>query len=946
MNGNNDQNSDELQGIAIIGMTGRFPGANSTTQFWENLLDGKESITFFEEEGGRRSGSGIIEGADNFDAAFFEMSPREAEYTDPQHRLFLECVHEVLETSGYGKPEPNMRIGVYAGSGQSGYLLNVLSQKEMVDSIGEYQLSIGNLQDFLTTRVSYKFNLNGPSMAIQTACSSSLVAVHTAVQALLTYECDMALAGGVSVKADQAKGLKYQEGGILSEDGRCRAFDEDASGTVIGNGAGVVLLKRLEDAAKQGDQILAVIRGTAVNNDGSQKIGYTAPSVTRQVDVIKEALAVADVHPETITFVEAHGTGTALGDPVEVAALTEAFGHTSRKSFCALGSVKTNIGHLDSAAGIASLIKAVLSLQNKKIPPTLHFRKPNSRINFENSPFYVNTQKLDWDSVGSPRRAGVSSFGMGGTNAHVILEEYDDKRDVQFSGDGYEEQLLSLSAKTPSALKTMVENLITYLEQNKQTRLSDIACTLTSGRDEFEYRLAAVGYDWRSAANSLKENAEKWNGNAAGLNSSRHTVFLFPGKDSLVVKPVRGLYESQPVFKKIVDECVDYLKSYLSLDIMDILYPSDEKRDEAFHKLQIYNEPILFTIQYALALQWKEWGVRQEAMIGEGTGEYVVACLSGVLNMKDALRMVVERARFLEDDIPWSETEEKSTKLEVFKDALAKVQLKNPKITYISSITGGWITNNQATDPHYWLRHLMENPRMSEGTQELLKTGYNSFLEMGNEGSLESLVKSNNGEDKEIRSFCVLPGEGESFAFEEALRIVGEIWSFGTVVDRMALYKDKEFKRVPLPTYPYEKNRYFIEMNSFLDRFAEMQKSTEVNGSSNNVYGKEFASAPREESEVEEKIRQIWEGLLGIEGIKRKQDFFDLGGDSLMGIQLVTRLRETFHQEISMDIFFDFPTIAEMAGEIGKEDIEEEHLTEVEQLLREIEAMSEGVKQK
>lgn len=931
-----EKQSEDLQGVAIIGMSGRFPGANSTQQFWNNLREGKESIIFFEANEEQKSGSGIIEGADEFDANFFDFTPREAEYTDPQHRLFLECAHEVFETAGYGKFGQDERIGVYAGSGQSGYLLHVLSQQNLVDSIGEFQLLLGNQPDFLPSRVSYKFNLNGPSMAIQTACSSSLVSVHTAVQALLTYECDMALAGGVSVRADQTKGLKYQEGGVLSKEGHCRAFDADASGMVHGNGAGVVLLKRLSDAVEEGDQILAVIKGTAVNNDGSQKIGYTAPSVSRQADVIREALSVANVSPKTISYVEAHGTGTPLGDSVEVAALTEAFGSSS-KAFCALGSVKTNIGHLDSAAGVAGLIKAVLSLQNKKISPTLHFKKPNPKMELENSPFYVNTQNQEWNTDGIPRRAGVSSFGMGGTNAHVILEEYEDKVDTTSISDDTRGELLSLSAKSPTALKTMTQNMIYYLEKNRPTNLSDIAYTLTVGRNEFQYRITAVGYDWESAAKALREKVKKWTAHEVHPNSSLPPVFLFFGKDYLEINKIKGLYQSQPVFKTVVDNCSEYLKSLLSLDLREILFPSEEKKDETPLK-SIYADPILFTIQYALALQWKEWGVKYEKMIGEGIGEYVAACLSEVMKVEDALKLILERARFLQENHSESDARNTNDKLERFKEVLAEVRLQKPRIGYISSLSGEWITNEQAVDPLYWVSHLSESPRTKEGIEELLNSGYNSFLEIGHEEFLDWIINLNRKEWKAIRRFNALPEDG--FSFEEVLTTVGKLWSSGVVVDRMSLFKGKKFKRVALPTYPFEKKKYFIEMNAFPDQLAYMQNSNEVEIQPEKV----TASVPLQKAEVEEKTKEIWEELLGIEGIKINQDFFDLGGDSLLGVQLVTRLREVFNLNVSIDIVFEFPTIAKMAEEIAGELMEEDDLAEVEQLLREIEVMTDKQK--
>ncbi|KYG37661.1 type I polyketide synthase [Bacillus gaemokensis] len=950
--GREEQNSEEIQGIAIISMAGRFPGANNIQKFWDNLQKGEESITFFEESSSHRNAAGVIEGADAFDANFFDMSPREAEYTDPQHRLFLECAYEALEIAGYIKPDPDYRIGVYAGSGQSGYLLNVLSQKELVDSIGDYQLSIGNLPDFLTTRVSYKCNLNGPSMAIQTACSSSLVAVHAAVQALLTYECDMALAGGVSVKADQTAGLTYQEGGVLSEDGHCKAFDADAKGTVLGNGVGVVFLKRVEDAIEDGDQILAVIRGTAINNDGSQKIGYTAPSVIRQAEVIKEALSIANIDPETITYVEAHGTGTALGDPVEVAALTEAYGHyTSKKSYCALGSVKTNIGHLDSAAGIVGLIKVVLSMQNKKIPATLHFRKPNPKIDFDNSPFYVNTQSQSWDTDGHPRRAGISSFGMGGTNAHIILEEYID-RDEASNTSETERKLLFLSAKTPTALQNMVNSFIHYLQQDPQTKLSDIAYTLSVGREEFEYRLAALAYDRESAIKTLKENAEKWSGSQVILKDthqsySRSVVFMFPAHQSVQVNMGEELYRNHHVFRERMDQCSELLKPLLLVDIRDILYPSKEKREKAAIKLtqMVYVASILFAVEYALAHQWREWGVRQEVMVGHGVGEYVAACLAGVMTVEEALKVITVWASLIQEES--TELCVDSPAIEVMverlKNVIDSIQLKEPKISYISGLTGRWITNEQATDPSYWLECLIGQSRVGDGTLELLKADYTAFLEMGNGDSLIPLIQQQSKENsKGIMALSALPKEGDdSSSFEQSLHILGELWCLGIHVDRTALYKVGTFRRVPLPTYPFERKKYFIERNQSIGRFLEIQKRSERKNPHEDSLERELTHMEDPKNEVEEKIQMIWENLLGVQVLGKNENFFDLGGDSLLAIQLVTRLRENFDPDISMDIIFNFPTIGELTIEIEGNHIDQEDLNEIELLLKEIENLTE-----
>ncbi|BDI19703.1 hypothetical protein ANSO36C_55050 [Nostoc cf. commune SO-36] len=475
--------NDALEGIAIVGMSGRFPGAKNLEEFWQNLRNGIESISTFTDEEMISDGispaivddrnyvkaSAILEDIDLFDAAFFSFNHREAEVTDPQHRLFLECAWEALENAGYDSHRYTSRIGVYAGSSLNNYY-SVDLNRDRMGSAQCYQTVIGNDKDFLTTRVSYKLNLTGPSITVQTACSTSLVATTLACQSLLNYQCDMALAGGVSIHVPQKAGYLYEQGGTLSPDGRCRAFDAKAQGTTIGNGVGVVVLKRLSDALADGDCIHAVIKASAINNDGSLKVGYTAPSVNGQAEVIGEAMMLAGVEPETINYIEAHGTGTTLGDPIEIGALSQVFrSSTNKKGFCAIGSVKTNIGHLDAASGVAGLIKTVLALKHKQIPPSLNFEQPNPQIDFANSPFHVNTKLTEWKSGNAPRRAGVSSLGIGGTNAHVILEE---APVLKASSPSRPWQLLLLSAKTESALETATANLANYLQLHPDAKLS------------------------------------------------------------------------------------------------------------------------------------------------------------------------------------------------------------------------------------------------------------------------------------------------------------------------------------------------------------------------------------------------------------------------------------------------------------------------------------------
>ncbi|WP_055106381.1 type I polyketide synthase [Paenibacillus ihumii] len=894
----------ELRGIAIIGMAGRFPGAGDLEQFWINLRDGQESITSFKEpEKNRVHAAGILEEAADFDAAFFGMTPREAEMTDPQHRLFLECAYEALESAGYPPTRCPERVGVYAGSGQSDYLQHVLSHDELVESFGPFQIGISNYPDFLATRVSYKLNLSGPSVAVQTACSSSLVAVHMACQALLTYECDMAIAGGVSVKADQTAGFDYQEGGILSPDGRCRAFDAKSQGTAVGNGAGAVLLKRLDEAVSDRDTILAVIRGSAVNNDGSQKVGYTAPSVTRQAEVVKEALAVSEINPATMTYIETHGTGTALGDPVEVAALTEAYRDAmDRKQYCAIGSVKTNIGHLDSAAGIAGLIKTVLCLQNKMLPPSLHYTEPNPKIDFANSPFYVNDRLREWDTDGRPRRAGVSSFGMGGTNAHVVLEEaplaevrHPEAGAAFAHGElevgtetGTDWNVLVLSAKTATALRWKTERLIGYLEASRDIPLSDVAYTLAAGRETFARRLVVIGRDHGSVVDGLKAkladlppSGRDAQESADGGEPPLGVTFMFTGQGAQHIDMGAELYESAPVYREQVDRCAERLQPLLGLDLRNVLYPPPSQAEEAGSRLRqtALTQPALFVLEYALAKQLEAWGVRPQAMIGHSIGEYVAACLAGVMAVDDALTAVAARGSLMQEmergamlAIALSEAEVRELlvaacselsvaavngptscvvsgtfeaieqleqtlghknavskrlatshayhsammepMLERFAEVMRGIVLYAPQLPYVSNVTGTWITAGQATDPMYWVRHLRDTVRFADGIRLLSESGRTAFLEIGPGQSLTSLVRQQialNAIPGTLAVNALPPAAAGTSAYASVLQALGELWSAGADIDFAAWHEGKARCRVPLPTYPFERYRYYLE---------------------------------------------------------------------------------------------------------------------------------------
>jgi acyl transferase domain-containing protein len=873
--------------IAIISMAGRFPGAANVGEFWPNLLHGNEAISFFSDEELLRNGvdsallndpnyvkaGAVIDNAEYFDAPFFNLTRREAETTDPQHRLFLEHAWEALETAGYDAEKYPGRIGVFAGESFNSYLVhNLIPSRELIESIGAFQVLIGNDRDHLTTTTAYKLNLQGPCVSVQTACSTSLVAVHLACQSLLNAECDMALAGGVSIGVPQVQGAIYQEGGILAPDGHCRAFDSKAAGTVKGNGVGVVLLKRLADALRDGDTIEAVIKGSAVNNDGSLKVGYTAPSVTGQAGVIEEALAMAAVEPETIGYVETHGTGTALGDPIEIAALTQAFGATESKH-CAIGSVKTNIGHLDAAAGISGLIKTALIVKHKQIPPSLHFEQPNPNIDFSRTPFYVNTELRAWEANGFPRRAGVSSFGIGGTNAHVIVEE---PPVLDPSGPSRTYQLLALSAKTTNALDQMTANLAGHLKANPEIKLADVSYTLLRGRKKFNHCRTFVCKDIDDALKCL-----------TSLDSSRvythsreqdelQIVFMFPGQGSQHAHMGRELYQQESVFREEIDRCAEILQIPLGLDLRALLYPDPDSVAAASEQLKqtFIAQPALFVVEYALAKQLMEWGVHPQAMIGHSIGEFVAACLADVFSLEDALKLVVARGRMMQsmptgamlmvalsesgvqpflngvlslaavngptqcvisgasDAIAQAEqrlstagitchtlhtshayhSEMMEPAAKLFGEAVAAIELRPPRIPYISSLTGTWITNDEATSMNYWSRQLREPVRFGAGVAELFKTPERVLLEVGPGQALRTLARSQQNGNKVPLVLASLPHPNDPKSdAAHLLETLGQLWANGAEVDWRAFYSSEKRRRIPLPAYPFERERYWID---------------------------------------------------------------------------------------------------------------------------------------
>lgn len=879
---------DPEAAVAVIGMAAHFPGAEDVRQFWSNLRGGVESVRRFSDEELEVAGvdpsllrnpryvkaNAVLQQMEWFDAGFFGMSPRDAAIMDPQTRHFLECVWHALEHSGYVPERFDGNIGIFAGAGAAQYFWkNVIADAELRRTVGYFLLRhTGNDKDFVATRASYEFDLSGPSVGIQTACSTSLVAIHYACQSLLGWECDMALAGGVTIEQPHLTGYLYEEGEILSPDGHCRSFDSEAGGTVFGSGAGVVVLRRLADALEAGDTVHAVVRGTAVNNDGAGKVSYLAPSVDGQAKAIAEALSLSGVNPETIGLVEAHGTATPVGDPIEVAALTQAFrAHTAKRGFCALGSVKSNIGHLDTAAGVASFIKAVQSIEHGEIPPTVHFEKPNPLLELDSSPFYVNGELRPWPDTGSPRRAGVSSLGVGGTNAHVVVEE---APRATPSGPSRDWQLLTLSGRSSTVLEDASRDLLDFLDGSPEADLADVSYTLRNGRRRFAHRRALVCASREDAVEALVTGQAPGLTNGVTEAERRDVAFLFAGGGAQYPNMGRELYEREPVFKEAVDRCLDHFESLGDFDLRAVLFPSAGAEEEAAEALLSPSRalPALFTVQFAQARSWMSWGVRPSAMIGHSMGEYTAACLAGVFSPEDALALVYERATLfetlergamlsvslaeadlrpylvaslsiaavnapdvsvaagpvgdieaLERTLVEADVDCRRIRIDVaahssmldpilpaFEAYLETMELSPPEVTVVSNLTGR-AAGEEMTRPDYWVRHLRETVRFSEGLGGLIGPEGPVLLEVGPGRTLATLARLQAGWTPDQPVLHSLPHPGER-ADAQAFQIstLGALWVHGVDPDWAGFDGDEDRRRIPLPGYPFEREPYFV----------------------------------------------------------------------------------------------------------------------------------------
>jgi amino acid adenylation domain-containing protein len=968
------------EAVAVIGMAGRFPGAQNPDEFWQSLMAGKDGITRFpgrtEADGSKYVGArSMFENPDKFDASFFGIYPKEAELMDPQHRVFLECSWEALESAGYDPAAYPGMIGVYAGLSLNTYLLHNLGKgRELAKNyqVAEYQTMLGNDKDFLPVRVSYKLNLRGPSMTIQSACSTSLVAICQAATALLTYQCDMALTGGVSISFPQQRDYLFQEEGMVSPDGTCRAFDADAAGTVFGHGCGVVLLKRLSEAIADRDPILAVIKGWAVNNDGSDKIGFAAPGLNAQADVIALAQASAGVSPSEISYIEAHGTGTPLGDPIEVAALTKAFreGGAEENSFCALGTGKTHIGHLDCAAGVTGLIKTIQQFRHEKIPALLHFKSPNPRIDFSNSPFSPVSADRDWKRGETPRLAGVSAFGVGGTNAHVVMEEAPLPLPTTSSRGP---KLLTLSAKSATALDAMALRLADHLV-SENPDLADVSHTLATGRRSFPHRRIIVAADVAEAVTKLRAEGKATLAPAI----APRVAFIFPGQGAQYTDMGREIYDSEPAFRGALDECATLLLPLLNHDIRSTLYPTEAGREAAALEINrtALTQPCIFVVEYALAKLWMSWGIQPSLLIGHSIGEYVAAVLAGTFELKDALQLLATRASLMQDlpsggmlairagadtltlpdgiDLAAVNSPQLCTvsgsheAIAAYQNELAakeigcrllktshafhsammepivatftaeasKIPASAPNIPWISTCTGNAIDAATLADSGYWARQLRQTVRFTDALATAFAEKDLVMLEVGPGQALAPFARQHpvRGNTPVIST---LPTSSDDLA--DLMTAVGELWKNGVTPDWSAIFKDQDRARLRLPTYPFERQSYWIDNSAT----AQTEVVTPALAPISPISIPDAPPAPMNTDRLPDLVAKLRALVLDLSGIVVDDDsasFTELGFDSLFLTQASQAIQSQFRVKITFrQMLGDLSSVATLAKHLDQE---------------------------
>lgn len=984
--------------VAVIGMAGRFPGANSIQELWEVLKSGKETISFFSSEELDHtipealrndplyvSARGIISSAQEFDAGFFGLNPKVASVMDPQQRLFLESAWEVLEQSGYLPKHYDGSIGVYAGTGMNTYYLNnVIPNKELLNQVGELQASSLNEKDYIATRTAYHLNLKGPAVSVHSACSTSLLAIAQAVEAIRNGQCDVAIAGGSSVTAPIHSGHLYQEGSIMSPDGHCRPFDAQAKGTVFSDGCGVVLLKDLDEAKKDGDHIYGIVKGVGINNDGGDKGSFTAPSVDGQSGAIARALDDANISASDIGYVETHGTATPIGDPIEIEGLQEAFGEQNQRGYCAIGSVKSNMGHLTAAAGVTGFIKTILALSHRQIPPSLGFSSPNPAIDFENSPFFVNNVLRDWKSE-KIRRAGISSFGVGGTNVHIVVEEFEKKQ--KSSGNSKPVQLLTWSAKTENSLEGYKVALGNFIKSSNDLNLADIAYSLSATRDTFNKRSFALATDSESAFNQLLSNQKTTIKSSDLKVVPSNLAFLFPGQGAQYLQMGRALYEHEVVFRNAVDHCAELLQEAYNYDIRTIIYPESNSEDaENTLKDTQYTQPALFVIEYALSQLWISWGIQPTMLCGHSIGEFVAAHLAGIFTLKDALLLVAIRgklvsnlpggsmlsvratydnlsqivpetlsiaavnsdqlcvvsgedepiaafAKFLEEkEIPNRllltshafHSNMMDPVLKEFEAEVKKVTLNIPRLPIVSTVTGTWMSDSEATDPKYWTDHLRATVRFSNAMETALDLEDMVLLEVGPGRALTTLSQQKK-KSKSATSIAslVAPNDNEN-SYHTVLSALGQLWIKGIEPDWQAFYNSQSRQKVWLPGYVFDRKRCWVNPPTKEIATTNQYQSTEINNyqPTQPQHQMDTVVQPSRKIILLEKISDIIINTSGIEIDSSDQDhnFLELGLDSLVLTQMAITCRNEFNTPI---------TFRELNDELSTPNLLAEHLDSV-----------------
>lgn len=971
------------QDIAIIGMAGRFPGSDTIEELWDNLKNGKETISFFTKEeldinlpeklrndplyiGAR----GILPSAKFFDANFFGLNPQLAATMDPQIRVFMEICFEALEQSGHLPKYYKGSIGVYSGCEINTYYENNLFlNNELKNSVGDLQIYTVNGKDFIAPRTSYHLNLKGPAVSVHSACSTSLLAVAEAAKAIRTGMCDIALAGGSSVTAPIHSGHLYDEGFIKSPDGRTRPFEATGKGTVFSDGAGVVLLKKLEEAQKDGDTIYGILKGVGVNNDGGDKGSFMAPSSKGQAGAIINAFNDAQIDPSTISYLEAHGTATPIGDPIEIEGLKMAFGKQEKNGYCALGSIKSNMGHTTAAAGVGGLIKTLLAMRHKQIPPMVGFNNPNPNIDFENSPFFINNKLIDWN-VDGKRRAGISSFGIGSTNVHVIVEEYE--TEALPSSNGRPFQLLMWSAKSQNSLLGYENALGQFLDNSPNVNLADVAYSLNVTRDNFTHRSFLVTDSTNDAVEKLVSLKTKNTKSTQLKKVPDEMGFLFPGQGAQFLQMGKTLYENESVYRIAIDTCAEILIQDLGLDIRSILFPETNSNEaEELLKNTRYTQPALFVTEYALSQLWISWGIKPTFFCGHSIGEFAAAHLAGIMNLNDALHIVAMRGLLISQlpegsmlavRVPYSEIRDllpdslsiaainsnqfcvvSGTSEEIalfnqkldskdipnkilitshafhsammepildsFKEELEKIKLNKPRLPIISTATGTWLTDAEATNPMYWVNHVKNTVRFADAMDTAFELDNSILLEVGPGQSLTALARQQ-AAGKTIAVFPSLTFPKEVFQNEYVtlLSTLGELWLRGINPDWKSFYSEQKRLKIELPSYVFDRKPCWIDPVNTMEIIHSPRNSTSIAATipqfQSEFINPENSPTHEEVSRKDKLLLKIAEIIKQASGIEYDTDaanntFLELGLDSLSLTQLSGKLKKEFDLPIT-----------------------------------------------